>query len=60
MLCLYHGCVLCPRDNSVSLIFFVGFAGGLLEDKDFSVKVQLILRFLILKKLCLEIEIWTY
>ena len=39
MLCLYHGCVLCPRDNSVSLMFFVGFAGGLLEDKDFSVKV---------------------
>lgn len=38
MLCLYHGCVLCPRDNSVSF-FFVGFAGDLLEDKDFSAKV---------------------
>lgn len=21
MLCLYHGCVLCPRDNSVSFFF---------------------------------------
>ena len=38
MVCLYHGCVLCSRDNSVSF-FFVGFAGDLLEDKDFSAKV---------------------
>ena len=41
VLCLCHAHVLFPRDNIISFIFFVVFAGDSLVRKDFSAKVSL-------------------